>query len=454
MNRARSGRPRVTRDVQVTAEDHVFYPWSAQGGPNPVLITGASGSWFWDETGARYLDFSSQLVNVNIGHQHPDMIEAVVAQARELATISPTVGNRARSELARLVVERAPGDLNRVLFTTGGAEAVEHAVRLARSYTGRTKMLAAYRSYHGGTGVAIGLTGEPRRWGAEPTNVDVVRFFGPYLYRSPWGARTPEEETAAALTHLRQVIEAEGPAHIAGLIMETVVGTNGVLVPPPGYLAGVRALCDEFGIVYIADEVMVGFGRVGEWFAVDAFEVAPDILTFAKGVNSGYVPLGGVLIAERIARRYDDTPYPGGLTYAGHPLACAAGVASIGVFERDGILEHVRSVGAQVLGKGLEELAARHPSVGEVRGLGYFWALELVRDPHTREPLIPFAATGALAEPMNEVTAAAKARGLWPFNAGNRFQIAPPLTTTAEEIRLGLDIVDEVLEVADRHVGT
>ncbi|MBF6074096.1 aminotransferase class III-fold pyridoxal phosphate-dependent enzyme [Nocardia beijingensis] len=432
--------------------DHVFYPWSAQAELNPVPITGAFGSYFWDDTGKRYLDFSSQMVNVNIGHQHPDIVAAIVAQAQRLATISPTVGNDVRSELARLIVERAPGDLNRILFTTGGAEAVEHAVRLARSYTGRTKMLAAYRSYHGGTGVAIGLTGEPRRWGAEPTNVDVVRFFGPYPYRSPWGTATPEEETAAALRHLRQVIELEGPQHIAGLILETVVGTNGVLVPPPGYLAGVRALCDEFGIVYIADEVMVGFGRVGEWFAVQAFGVEPDIITFAKGVNSGYVPLGGVLMAERIARRYDHVVYPGGLTYAGHPLACAAGVASIAVFEREGILDHVRAVGADVLGKGLRELAGRHPSVGEVRGLGFFWALELVRDHRDRQPLIPFAATGADAEPMAAVTAAAKARGLWPFNAGNRFQIAPPLTTTADELRTGLEIVDEVLDVADGYV--
>ncbi|MBF6331350.1 aspartate aminotransferase family protein [Nocardia transvalensis] len=432
--------------------DHVFYPWSAQASVNPVPITGGSGSWFWDATGKRYLDFSSQLVFLNLGHQHPDVVAAVVAQANSLATISPTVGNEVRSELARLIVERAPGALNRVLFTTGGAEAVEHAVRLARSYTGRTKMLSAYRSYHGGTGTAIGLTGEPRRWGAEPTNVDVVRFFGPYPYRSPWGTATPEQETEAALRHLRQVIELEGPQHIAGLIMETVVGTNGILVPPPGYLAGVRALCDEFGIVYIADEVMAGFGRAGEWFAVQAFDVAPDLITFAKGVNSGYVPLGGVLIAEPIAARYDDTVYPGGLTYAGHPLACAAGVASIEVFERDGILDHVRTAGADVLGKGLHDLASRHPSVGEVRGLGFFWALELVRDPVSREPLVPFAATGAATEPMNRVTAAAKERGLWPFSVANRVQLAPPLTTSTDELELALEILDDVLTVADGYV--
>ncbi|MGN2637466.1 aminotransferase class III-fold pyridoxal phosphate-dependent enzyme [Nocardia takedensis] len=436
----------------MSAEDHVFYPWSAQGGPAPVTVTEAAGSWFTDEYGRRYLDFSSQLVNLNLGHQHPDLVAAIRAQAGELATISPTVGNRVRAELARLIVERAPGQLNRVLFTTGGAEAVEHAVRLARSYTGRTKMLSAYHSYHGGTGVAIGLTGEPRRWGAEPTGVDVTRILGPHLYRSPWGSDTPEQESAAALRHLRQVVELEGPDHIAGLILETVVGTNGVLVPPPGYLAGVRALCDDYGIVYVADEVMVGFGRVGRWFAVQEYDVEPDLITFAKGVNSGYVPLGGVLIAERIARRYDDRVYPGGLTYAGHPLACAAGVASIEIFERDGILARVRDLGTDVLGPGLRDLAARHPSVGEVRGLGCFWALDLVRDPARRTPLIPFAAAGPDAAPMAAVTAAARERGLWPFVAGNRLQIAPPLTISADELRTGLAILDEVLAVADDYV--
>ncbi|MBY6706372.1 MULTISPECIES: aspartate aminotransferase family protein [unclassified Rhodococcus (in: high G+C Gram-positive bacteria)] len=429
--------------------DHVFYSWSAQAELNPVTITGASGSYFWDDQGRKYLDFSSQLVNVNIGHQHPDIVAAIVEQAGVLTTISPTVANDKRSELARLIAERAPGDLNRVFFTTGGAEAVEHAVRFARQHTGRTKMLAAYRSYHGGTGVAIGLTGEPRRWGTEPTNVDVVRFFGPYPYRSPWNSTGPEEETAAALAHLEMVITLEGPQNIAGLILESVVGTNGVLVPPPGYLAGVRELCTRYGIVYIADEVMVGFGRTGHWFACQAWGVEPDLITFAKGVNSGYVPLGGVVISEEIAQRYDHTPYPGGLTYSGHVLGCAAGIASIRVFERDDILGHVRAVGEGVLGPGLTKLGEAHPSVGDVRGMGFFWAVELVTDKGTREPLTPFNATGAAAAPMAAVTKAAKERGLWPFVAGNRLQIAPPLVTTEEDIRRGLEILDEVLEVAD-----
>lgn len=434
--------------------DHVFYSWAAQAELDPPLIVGAKGSWFWDDKGTRYLDFSSQLVNVNIGHQHPDIVAALVEQAEVLTTISPVVANDKRSELARLIAERAPGDLNRVLFTTGGAEAIEHAVRLARQHTGRTKMLAAYRSYHGGTGVAIGLTGEPRRWATEPTNVDVTRFFGPYPYRSPWGTSTPEEETAAALEHLEQVIVLEGAMNIAGLILESVVGTNGVLMPPPGYLAGVRELCDKYGIVYIADEVMVGFGRIGEWFAVDAFGVEPDLITFAKGVNSGYVPLGGVVIAEKIAQRFDHKVYPGGLTYSGHPLACAAGIASIEVFERDGILQHVRKLGEEVLGPGLAKLAEHHPSVGEVRGRGFFWALELVQDRRTREPLIPFAAAGEAAAPMAKVTGAAKARGLWPFSVANRVQLAPPLTTSADEIHQALEILDEVLEVADDQAGS
>ncbi|MDV8058354.1 MULTISPECIES: aspartate aminotransferase family protein [unclassified Rhodococcus (in: high G+C Gram-positive bacteria)] len=429
--------------------DHVFYSWSAQAELNPITVEGAEGSWFWDDKGKRYLDFSSQLVNVNLGHQHPDVVAAIVEQAQVLTTISPTVANNKRSELAALIAERAPGDLNRVFFTTGGAEAVEHAVRLARQHTGRTKMLAAYRSYHGGTGVAIGLTGEPRRWGTEPTNVDVVRFFGPYPYRSPWGTTTPEDETAAALAHLEQVIVLEGAQNIAGLILESVIGTNGVLIPPPGYLAGVRALCDKYGIVYIADEVMVGFGRIGEWFACQAWDVTPDLITFAKGVNSGYVPLGGVVISEKIASQFDHKPYPGGLTYSGHVLGCAAGVASIGVFERDKILPHVRHVGEDVLGAGLSKLAESHPSVGEVRGKGFFWAVELVKDGQTREPLVPFAASGKDAAAMGTVTAAAKSRGLWPFVSGNRLQIAPPLTTSEDEIRQGLEILDEVLTVAD-----
>ena len=279
----------------------------------------------------------------------------------------------------------------------------------------------------------------------------VVHHFGPYLYRSAFHATTEEEECERALDHLRDLITFEGPGTIAAVILETIVGTNGILMPPDGYLAGVRALCDEFGIVMIADEVMSGFARAGEWFAIQHWDVVPDLITFAKGVNSGYVPLGGVIISQAIAATFATQPYPGGLTYSGHPLACASAVASIQIFEDQGILDHARRIGDDVIGPRLRELASRHPSVGEVRGLGVFWAVELVRDRMTREPLVPFNAAGAAAGPMNEVAAACKERGLWPFTHFNRVHVVPPCTVSAAEVREGLSILDEALAVADSH---
>jgi taurine---2-oxoglutarate transaminase len=440
-------------EAQVRRDDraHVFHSWSAQGLIDPLPIASAQGSYFTDYSGKRYLDFSSQLVNVNIGYQHPRMVAAIQEQAARLTTISPAFANDARSEAARLISELAPGDLNRVFFTNGGAEATENALRMARLHTGRHKVMAAYRSYHGATAGAIALTGDPRRWPSEPGMPGIVRYWGPYLYRSAFHSQTEEEESARALQHLRDLVTVEGPQTIAAIILETVVGTNGILVPPPGYLAGVRALCDEFGIVLIADEVMAGFGRCGEWFAVDHWGVAPDLITFAKGVNSGYVPLGGVIISDRIAATFDQRPYPGGLTYSGHPLACASAVASIEIFKDEGIIEHARDLGQDVIGPQLRALADRHPSVGEVRGLGVFWALELVRDRATREPLVPYNAGGADAAPMNEFTAACKQRGLWPFTHFNRTHVVPPCTTSADEVLEGIAILDEALTVADSY---
>lgn len=432
---------------------HVFHSWSAQGALEPLPIAGGTGAVFWDNEGKRYLDFSSQLVNLNLGHQHPRLIEAVTEQAGTLCTVAPSFSNDTRSRAAEMIVGHAPDRLNRVFFTNGGAEAVENAVRMARHHTGRHKVLSAYRSYHGATATAITLTGEPRRWGAEPGDPGVVHFFGPYPYRSHFGAATAAEEKTLALAHLEEVIQMEGPQQVAAIVLETVVGTNGVLVPPDGYLAGVRDLCDQYGILMVCDEVMVGFGRTGEWFAVDNWGVAPDLITFAKGVNSGYVPLGGVLLTENIADTFRDSPYPGGLTYSGHPLACATAVASISVMEDEGIVERAAELGRSVLGPGLSRIAERHPSVGELRGLGCFWALELVRGRETREPLVPYAASGPDAAPMAELGAELRSRGLWPFLAGNRLQIAPPLVITEEELVRGMDIIDESLDVADRHVA-
>ncbi len=438
---------RIRRDDRA----HVFHSWSAQAQIDPMPIARAEGSCFWDYDGKRYLDFSSQLVNVNIGYQHPKLVAAIQEQVGRLATVAPTFANDARSEAARLIAELAPGDLSMVFFTNGGAEAIENAVRMARLHSGRHKVLAAYRSYHGATAGAIALTGDPRRWASEPGVPGIVRYWGPYPYRSAFHATSEAEESERALEHLRQTIVVEGPHAIAAVVLETVVGTNGILVPPPGYLEGVRALCDEFGILMIADEVMAGFGRCGEWFAVDHWGITPDLITFAKGVNSGYVPLGGVVMSDAVAATFQDRPYPGGLTYSGHPLACASAVASINIFKEEGILEHTRALGVDVIGPQLRALAERHPSIGEVRGLGAFWAVELVRDRATREPLVPFNASGPDARPMAELAAACKASGLWPFVHFNRTHVVPPCTTTADEVREGIAILDRALEVADRY---
>ncbi|MEZ5215395.1 MAG: aspartate aminotransferase family protein [Ilumatobacteraceae bacterium] len=433
---------------------HVFHSWSAQQLLAPTVIAGGEGSWIWDDQGHRFLDFSSQLVNVNIGHQHPKLVAAIQEYAGKLCTISPVFANDARSEAARLIVERAPDGLGMVMFTTGGADANENAIRMARLHTGRHKVLTTYRSYHGATGGAIQLTGDPRRWPSEPGLPGIVKFWGPYAYRSEFHATDEAMECERALAHLEHVLMVEGAQTVAAILLETVVGTNGILVPPDGYLAGVRALCDRHGIMLIADEVMSGFARCGEWFAVDHWNVAPDLITFAKGVNSGYLPLGGVIVSRSIADTFGQRAFPGGLTYSGHPLACASAVASINIFEEEGIVEHSRRLGTDVIGPELRALQERHPSIGEVRGLGTFWAIELVRNRETREPLVPFNASGADAAPMMELAGACKERGLWPFTHFNRLHVVPPCNTPDEEVRKGLAIIDEVLAVADAYATT
>lgn len=447
-----AGDDAVERTIRHNDRTHVLHSWSAQAKIDPLPVEGGLGSTFWDYQGNSYLDFGAQLVNLNLGHQHPDLVKSIQDQAGKMATIQPAFANDVRGELAALIASKAPGTLNKVFFTNGGAEANENAVRMARAFTGKSKILAQYRSYHGATSTAMALTGDPRRWANEPGAASVAHFFGPYAYRSPFHSSSPEEESARALEHLESVIVLEGASTIGGIIIETVVGTNGILVPPPGYLPGVRALCDKYGIVYIADEVMAGFGRIGEWFAVDAFDVVPDLISFAKGVNSGYVPLGGVVMSDEIAAIFDEKAYPGGLTYSGHPLACAPGVATFKVFERDGILAHVRDLGSRVVKPILESWLEKHPSVGEVRGQGLFWAVELVTNKDTREPLVPFNAAGEAARPMAEVVAACKARGVWPMTNNNRVHICPPLVITEAELRAGLAAIDEALAVADGFV--
>ncbi len=445
------GDNEAQREVRENDKQYVFHSWSAQGTLNTLPIAKGEGVRFWDYDGKEYLDFSSQLVNLNLGHQHPGLVKAIQDQAGRLATIQPALGNDVRGELAKRIVEKSFDGARSVFFTNGGADAVEYAVRMARHHTGKHKVLARYRSYHGSTGTAITLTGEPRRWANGTLDAGVVHFTGPYPYRSAFYAETPEQETERALAHLRSTIELEGASTIAAIILESVTGTNGILIPTPGYLEGVRALCDEFGILMICDEVMAGFGRTGEWFAYQGFGVTPDLVAFAKGVNSGYVPLGGVVISEAVHNTFDQKSFPGGLTYSGHPLACAAGVATFDIFEEEQILERVRDLGERVVRPRLEAMAAKHKSIGEYRGKGLFWALELVADRETREPIVPFNAGGEAAAPFNAVVAACKNAGLWPFAAGNRLQIAPPLTISEEDLLKGLDIIDEALATADSY---
>lgn len=360
--------PEAGAAVKAADRAHVFHSWSAQELIDPLAVAGADGSYFWDHDGNRYLDFTSGLVFANIGYQHPAVVAAIQEQAAKLTTFAPAFAVDVRSEAARLIAERTPGDLDKIFFTNGGAEATENAVRMARLHTGRPKVLSAYRSYHGSTSTAINLTGDPRRWASDTGNAGVVRFWAPFLYRSPFYATTEAEECARALEHLEATIAFEGPATIAAIILETIPGTAGIMTPPPGYLAGVRELCDRHGIVFVLDEVMAGFGRTGAWFAADHFDVVPDLLTFAKGVNSGYVPLGGVAISAAIADTFATRPYPGGLTYSGHPLACAAAVATLRVMAEEKIVENAAHIGETVLGPGLRELAGRHPSVGRCAG--------------------------------------------------------------------------------------
>ena len=434
---------------QVFADDRsfVFHSWSAQGALNPMCIAGAEGSYFWDYDGNRFLDFSSQLVNVNIGHQHPKVIAAIQEQAAKLATIAPQHANEARNEAAKRIVPLGGPNMAKVFFTNGGADAVENAIRMARLHTGKHKVLSAYRSYHGNTGAAITATGDPRRWPNEYASQH-VHFFGPYLYRSEFWATTPEEETERALTHLEHVIQFEGPATVGAIVLESVVGTAGILVPPPGYLEGLRALCDKYGIVWIADETMSGFARTGEWFGFQNWTAQPDLIVFAKGSNSGYVPIGGVVISAAIAATFDERVFPGGLTYSGHPLGAASIVASIDAMKEEGIVENAKHIGETVLGPGLRELQERHPVIGEVRGLGVFWALELVKNRQTREMLAPY---GGTSPAMTELVTECKKRGLMPFTNFNRMHVVPPCTVSEAEAKDGLAIIDEVFTKIDAY---
>ncbi len=416
---------------------HVFHSWSAQAHLAPMVVAGGAGVTLWDHGGRRYLDFSSQLVNVNLGYQHPRVVQAIKDQAELLTTINPATANLTRGQAAAAIVAHAPAGFSKVFFTNAGADANENAIRMARLHTGRDKVISAYRSYHGNTGAAITATGDWRRIPNEFARGH-VHVFTPYLYRSEFWATSPQQEAERALRHLERVVQCEGPDSVAAILLETIPGTAGVLVPPPGYLAGVREIATRYGIVLILDEVMAGFGRTGSWFAFEQFDVVPDLVTFAKGVNSGYVPAGGVLISDPIATTFDDRVFPGGLTYSGHPLAMASIVATIEAMEEEGVVQNAAAIGRDVLAPGLTDLAERSPLVGEVRGLGVFWAIELVKDKATREPV----ASATVAA----VRRACLDRGLVPFTVDNRVHVVPPCVITPDQTRAGLAILAEALD--------
>jgi taurine---2-oxoglutarate transaminase len=439
------------RQVVADAKQYVLHSWSVQNAVDPIPVAGGEGRYFWDYDGKRYLDFASQLVNLSIGHQHPKVVAAIKEQAERLCTIGPPMATEPRSTLARLLAEVTPGDLQMSFFTNGGAEANENAIKLARWYTGRHKIIARYRSYHGATGGAITLTGDPRRWPAEPGIPGVVRMLDPYTYRCPAGHPDPCPVCTGA-PHLEEILQYEGAHTVAAVILETVVGTNGIIVPPDGYLQSIREVCDRHGILLIADEVMAGFGRTGKWFGVENWDVVPDILTVAKGINSGYIPLGAMIVRKAIADWVRDKYFAGGLTYSGHPLACASAVASIDAFKEEGIVENSAEMGG-VFADALRGLQERHPSIGEVRGLGCFWGIELVKNRETREPLVPFNATGEAFAPVARVAKAALERGLYLMTHWNVIMVCPPLTITREEIDEGIGVLDEALEIADEYAA-
>lgn len=423
-------------DVRQLDRSYVFHSWSTQGNLNPLAIAGAEGCELWDYDGNSWLDFSSQLVNVNIGYQHPRVLAAMKAQLESLVTIAPATANLARGEAAKRIVELAPEGFSKVFFTNAGADANENAIRMARLYTGRDKIFSAYRSYHGNTGSAIAATGDWRRVPNEYSRGH-VHFFNPYLYRSEFNAATEEEECERALAHLRRMIEVEGPSAIAAILLESIPGTAGILVPPKGYMQGVRALADEFGIILILDEVMAGFGRTGRWFGFEHDGIVPDLITFAKGVNSGYVPAGGVLISEPISRYFDDHFFAGGLTYSGHPLAMAAIVATLDAMKEERVVENAAAMGDGVLQPGLLALAEKHALVGHVRGRGLFQAIELVTDRQRKTP-VAAADMGAIKQALID-------NGLLPFVVENRIHVVPPCTINAAQIQQGLAIFDHVL---------
>ena len=436
----------TSREIKENAKKYVLQSWSKQGALDPIPVEKAEGIYFYDYDGNRYTDMSSQLVNMNLGYGNPEIAEAIRRQVDQYCFIGPSYGSEARVTLAKMIVDLLPDTFGKIFFTNAGADANENAIKIARMYTGRKKVFSRYRSYHGSSFGAGNLTGEPRRYPLEPGIPGFVKFFDPYIYREPIAFASEEEAADYYVAKLREQIIYEGPEQVAAIVLETVTGSNGIIIPPKGYLPGVRKICDEFGIVMICDEVMAGWGRTGKMFAFENFDVVPDLVTFAKGVTCGYVQLGGVAVSSKIASYFDDHVLSCGLTYSGHPLACAAGVACVNYYSKGNILENVNQVG-KVLGEKLEELKAAHACVGDVRYIGLFSCVELVKDKATKEALVPYG-----QDPegiMGRIVGMLEERKFMTYSHENMIFVCPPLIITEEQLTEEMKKMDEVLGIVD-----
>jgi taurine---2-oxoglutarate transaminase len=437
---------KTSKEIIQENRDYTLFSWSVQGASNPIHIVRGEGSCFWDGEGKRWLDFSSQLINLNVGHQHPKMLDAIKKQVDQLCFAGPGMATEPRGVLGKKLADVT--GLAKSFFTLGGAEAIENAMKIAKLYTGRSKIITRYRSYHGATMGGMTASGDPRRWPVEPGIPGIVRVFDPYCYRCPFG-KTPDSCRRECVSHIEEVIQMENPAAIAAIMVEGITGSNGILVPPDDYYPKLRALCDKYNILLIDDEVMSGFGRTGTWLATQHYGIKPDIVTCAKGLTSGYMPLGAVVVSRPIAEYFETHMLWGGLTYSGHPVSCAAGVANLRIYEEDHVFDNVDRQGAYLAGR-LEAMKARFACVGDVRYKGLFSVIELVRDKSTREPLAPFNGT---SPEMAKLATHLKSRGLYAFSRFNMLWICPPLIITEKELGEGLDIIEEGLRLVDAELA-
>jgi taurine--2-oxoglutarate transaminase len=440
-----------TYEIIRNCQDYTLFSWSKQKGLNPIAVKYAKGVYLYDYEGKRYIDFSSGLINVNIGHGNQRVTDAVVAQMQEVSYVTPGCVTKARGELGKKLAEITTGNLTKSLFTVCGATAIENAIKLARMYTSRHKIIARYRAFHGSSYGAMTAGGDPRKLAADAQQVpNIIHVEDPYCYRCPWG-KEMSSCSRECVSHIERVLEFEGPENVAAIIMEGESGSSGCIKYPPDYLQKIRALCDKYGILLIADEVMSGFGRTGKWFAVDVHGVVPDMIATAKGITAGYLPLGALIVSDKIAAAYDDKPLMLGLTYSAHPVTCAAAVEVLKIYEDENLIQNAADMGKYIEQR-VEEMKKDHPSIGDFRNTGLLGCIELVKNRQTKEPMAPFNAKPDEMAIMNKVAGKIKELGMYAFVRWNYVFIAPPLTINKEEIEEGLAIIGEALKIADGYV--